>query len=130
MFNRLAGSCRRAAALLLLFGLTAFQGCHSVPRHPGVVTVPQPAVTEQDQAKWLVYYRDLFEANKGVVLAPSETAIAAQRQAYQQVSAEWTTRTDRPTLRQGTRNVAMFGAMAVAAGVVLVLFFWWLASGA
>jgi hypothetical protein len=129
MFNRLAGSGRRAAAVLLLFGLTALPGCISVARQPGVATVPQPSATEQDQAKWLAYYRDLFNANQGVVLAPSETAIAAQRQAYQQAAAEWTTRTDRPTLRQGARNVAVRGAAAVALGVVLYLLFGWLARG-
>ena len=77
--------------LLLLSSLMFFSSC-SMYMHPGITTVQRPALTDNDQSKWVYYYQDQFDGDRGNVLEPGSDYPDAARQAYQQVHAQFMTK--------------------------------------
>jgi len=74
--------------LLLLSALMLLNSC-SMYMHPGITSVARPALTDNDQSKWVTYYQDQFDGDRGNVLEPASDYPDAARQAYQQVHAEF-----------------------------------------
>ncbi len=106
----------------LLGIVVCFTSCMTtkLSTHPGVFTVPRPAMDEHHEEVWRVYYDDQFDALEGNVAMPGHEFPEAAKLGYYNAKKYWDKKVrDARDAHEMNKGVAYVGIGIVA---LLLLF--------
>ena len=95
-----------------------FMSC-SASQHAGITYVNKPPMKEANEALWLSYWQDQFDAFKGNVVAPESSEYnQGSINSYQRAKMEWD---EKVTIAATNSSILLYGGLTLGGVLLAVL---------